>query len=188
MFISILDPFSVKSDRLLADLAALLAALWSFAVLPGPVAWSGCLLGWTLIAASMIDLRHYWLPDALTLPLVPTGLLIAWMTTGTISDQVIGAITGFAVLAVVRRLYWSIRGREGLGLGDAKLLAAAGAWVGWAGLPSVVLIAAATALTVHLPTAVHRRDQGAESSPIAFGPYLAIGLWIVWLYGPLEIV
>jgi leader peptidase (prepilin peptidase)/N-methyltransferase len=175
-------PFVADFALLGTLLATLIAALWSFAILPASLAWAGFLLGWTLIAASIIDLRHYWLPDLLTLPLIPAGLLVAWLMTGTLSAQAIGAVAGYASLAFLRRLYWSIRGREGLGLGDAKLLAAAGAWVGWSGLPSVVLIAAATALSIRLVA----RGAACQDPLIAFGPYLALGLWIVWLHGPLE--
>jgi leader peptidase (prepilin peptidase)/N-methyltransferase len=128
--------------------ASLGVTLWAFAVLPEPLAWAGCLLGWVLITAAIFDLRYFWLPDALILPLIPAGWLVTWWMTGTFSNQAIGAVAGYAWLAAVRQLYWSMKGREGLGLGDAKLLAAAGAWVGWAGLPSVVLIAAVTALAM----------------------------------------
>ncbi|UEM07195.1 A24 family peptidase (plasmid) [Skermanella rosea] len=175
-------------DRSFASAAAasLGAAFWSCAVLPEPLSWAGCALGWVLIAAAMIDLRHYWLPDPLILPLVPAGLVVSWLTTGAVTAQGIGVVAGYASVSAIRRLYRMLRGREGIGLGDAKLLAAAGAWVGWAGLPSVVLIAAITALSVSFVSSCSR-CCGTGDAPIAFGPYLALGFWIVWLHGPLQI-
>jgi leader peptidase (prepilin peptidase)/N-methyltransferase len=96
---------------------------------------------------------------------------------------VLGAFAGFAALALIASVYRRVRGREGLGLGDAKLLAAAGAWLGWHGLPSVVLIAAVSALAVAL-AAASGGGKLAWTSRIAFGPHLALAFWLVWLFGP----
>jgi len=99
----------------------------------------------------------------------------------------VAAAVGFLSMALVAKIYRTIRGIEGLGLGDAKLLAAAGAWVGLAALPTVVLLAAAGALLI---TAISRRlsrpRDPTGSTPVPFGPYLAGGTWIVALYGPLS--
>jgi leader peptidase (prepilin peptidase)/N-methyltransferase len=99
-------------------------------------------------------------------------------------DSAIGAGAGFAIFALVRWLYRRLRGREGLGLGDAKLLAAAGAWVTWNGLPSVVLIAAVFGLVSALVMA-QRGEQLSLNQRLAFGPALCLGTWLVWLYGPI---
>jgi leader peptidase (prepilin peptidase)/N-methyltransferase len=179
---------SMIPDRTFATAAAasLGAALWSNAVLPEPLAWAGCALGWVLIAAAMIDLQHYWLPDPLILPLIPAGLLVSWLMTGAVTAQGIGVIAGYASVAAIRWLYRMLLSREGIGLGDAKLLGAAGSWVGWTSLPSVALIAAVTALAIGFACS-RRRRCGAGDAPIAFGPCLALGFWIVWLHGPLQI-
>jgi leader peptidase (prepilin peptidase)/N-methyltransferase len=166
------------------ELAALIVAAWSLAVLPGWLAWASCVLGWSLIALAVIDARHLLLPDALTLPLVPAGLAVAWwVDPAKLPDHALGAAAGFLALAAVGLAYRRLRGREGLGLGDAKLFAAAGAWLSWEGLPSVLLLAAAGALAWHLVAArlTGRRLTGRE---LPFGPYLAAALWLVWLYGP----
>jgi leader peptidase (prepilin peptidase)/N-methyltransferase len=99
----------------------------------------------------------------------------------------IGAAAGFLSFAAFREIYFRLRGREGLGLGDAKLMAAVGAWCAWQGLPSVVLIGAFSALSVTL----FRRMAGGRVTldhRLPFGAYLAVGAWLVWLYGPIAIL
>lgn len=166
------------------ELGALAVATWSLAVVPGWLAWATCALGWTLLVLAAIDVRHLLLPDELTLPLIPAGLAVAWaVAPERLADHVIGAVAGFLFVALVGLAYRKLRHREGIGLGDAKLLAAAGAWLSWAGLPSVLLLAAAAALLGHLVWArAARRDLADRQLP--FGPYLAGSLWLVWLYGP----
>jgi len=169
------------------EVAALAVAAWSLAVLPGWLAWAGCALAWTLLALAVIDAKHLLLPDTLTLPLVPAGLLVAWaVAPAKLADHAIGAVAGFVAVAAIGLVYRRLRGREGIGLGDAKLFAAAGAWVSWEGLPSVLLLAAASALVWHLGAA-RWRGQRHEGRELPFGPYLAAALWLVWLYGPVVV-
>lgn len=167
------------------ELAAVGIAAWSAFVLPGNLVWAGCLLGWMLLGAALIDWRHMVLPDALVLPLIPAGIGIHMLLDGAYwPDHLIGAATGFLAFAGVALLYRQLRGRDGLGFGDAKLLAAAGAWVSWVGLPSVVFLAALCGLA---GVAV-RRLSGygiVTTDEIPFGPALALGTWLVWLYGPI---
>ncbi|RJF80807.1 prepilin peptidase [Oleomonas cavernae] len=116
------------------ELGALGLALWSLAAVPGPIVWWSCLLGWALLALAAIDLRCWRLPDVLTLPLGAAGLVFAeLMLPGRLGEQLIGAVAGFGLIFAVDLVYQHWRGRIGLGRGDAKLLAAGGAWVGWAG-------------------------------------------------------
>jgi leader peptidase (prepilin peptidase)/N-methyltransferase len=167
------------------ELAALAVALSAATVLSGLLLWASLALGWTLLVLAAIDLRHQILPDLLTLPLIPAGLAVAWLVdSALLTDHAIGAAAGFVGFAVIAGLYRRLRAREGLGLGDAKLLAAGGAWLGWQALPSVVVLGAAVALVVALAGAL----GGGKLSPttqIAFGPHLALAIWAVWLYGPL---
>jgi len=135
-------------------------------------------LGW----ASLIDARHLILPDWLTLPLIPAGWALAWLQEPPLADRLIGSAAGFLSFAVIAWAYRRLRGRDGLGLGDAKLLAGAGAWAGWQALPSVVLVGSVAALAW---VAVRRPDP---SRPIPFGPALALGFWLVWWFGPLELI
>ena len=178
-----------KIDWLLPaiELAAIAVPIWASLPDDAPPVWGSALLGWTLLALAAIDFRHFVLPDVLTLPLIPAGLAIAWLTE---PDRLIanlwGAALGFLVLAGVRAAYRRLRGREGLGFGDVKLLAAAGAWVGWDGLPSVMAIAALSGLAA-ASLQILRGETLSASSKLPFGPYLCLGLWLVWLYGPLAI-
>lgn len=170
------------------ELLAVAIALWAASVLSGPALYAGAVLGWTLLALAAMDQRHLALSDVLTLPLVAAGLLFAAAMgrPGAFADHSIGAVAGFIAFAVIGWAYRRLRHRDGLGLGDAKLLAAGGAWVGWLGLAGIVLWAAAMALAVTLAGAVAGRDLSAGQR-IAFGPFLATGIWLVWLYGPVRI-
>ncbi len=168
----------------LLALAALGVALWAAGETAGTVLWASCGLGWTLLALAEADRRAMLLPDALTLPLVAAGLGVAWgLFPDRLLDHAIGAIVGYGALAGIAWLYARTRGREGLGLGDAKLLAAAGAWLGWQALAGVVVVGAAAALAVTVARGVLRGHLGGTDA-IAFGPFLALGLWLSWLYGP----
>jgi leader peptidase (prepilin peptidase)/N-methyltransferase len=170
------------------EAGALLIALWAVLIVPHPWLWPTCALGWTLLALAVIDVRHMLLPDALILPLLAAGLALCLLGGDGLScrDRLIGAAIGLAVPLLIRALYRRLRGREGLGLGDAKLLAAAGAWLGWAGLPGVILIAAAAALVVELARAVIE-GRLETRRPLPFGPYLCLAIWLIWLYGPLQL-
>ena len=167
------------------ELAALGVALWSLSVLPGWLALVGCLLGWTLLTLALIDARTFMIPNVLSLPLIAAGLLLAPLLPAvSLWDHVLGAAFGAALIAVTAAVYRRLRGREGIGMGDAKLLAAAGAWVGWQGLGSVLLLAAVVGLGVSL--ALRLRSGAPDlTQPIPFGPYLALGFWLTWLYGPI---
>lgn len=169
------------------EVAATLVALWSLAVLPGWLAWASCGLGWTLLALSVIDARRLILPDELTLPLIPAGLAVAWaVDRNKLPEHALAAAAGFLLVAAIAVGYRRLRGREGIGLGDAKLLAAAGAWVSWPGLPGVLLLAAAAGLAGALLKGL-RTGSLSPRQELPFGPYLAGGLWLTWLYGPIKL-
>ena len=169
----------------LTELAALGIGIWAASQFGGQDLLLACLLGWTLLALAAIDLRTMMLPDILTVPVLVLGLFVAG-TDGRLAESLIGAALGFGVFALIATMYRRWRGHDGLGLGDAKLLGAAGAWVGWAGLPSIVLIASLAALVVAMPMALRVAGRGAQRE-IAFGPYLAGATWITVLYGPLVV-
>lgn len=142
-------------------------------------------LAWSLLTLAAIDILAFRLPDALTLPLAAAGLFVALILPNEIWAHVAGAIIGYGAFAAIGWGFARLRGREGLGLGDAKLAAAAGAWLGWAPLPSVVLIACAAGfLWVGAMATVRGRSALRERIP--FGVALSIAIWVVWLYGPLE--
>lgn len=169
----------------LFEAGCLALAAWSGAVVGGPEGFVGAILAWWLLLIAVIDAEHFWLPDRLTLPLAALGLLVAAAAgTDRLVDHAIGAAAGFGALWLLALVYQRLRGREGLGGGDARLLAASGAWVGWAGLPSVLLWASAAGLSVALAMLVARRAVRADTR-LPFGTFLAAGTWLTWLYGPL---
>jgi leader peptidase (prepilin peptidase) / N-methyltransferase len=129
-----------------------------------------------LTALVRIDLAQFRLPDRLTLPLIGLGLALAALRRGDWPlEAVIGAALGFGVFWLIGEVFFRLRGIDGLGKGDAKLLAAAGAWLGPMALPWVVLVAAGGAL---IWAVARRRDLTA---PLAFGPWLAGGFWAMWI-------
>ena len=169
------------------ELAALVLALWAAAVVSGWLLWASCALGWLLLALAVIDARRLVLPDALVLPLIPVGLALAYaVEPARVAEHALGAVLGFAAFVGLGWAWRRLRGRDALGLGDAKLLAAAGAWVSWTGLGGVVLIAAASGLAFALARAVCGHPFAADAR-LPFGPHLALGLWITWLHGPIMI-
>jgi len=138
-----------------------------------------------LIALTFIDLDTQLLPDDLTLPLLWIGLAFnLWGTFAPIADAVVGAMAGYGILWSVYWLFKLVTGKEGMGYGDFKLLAALGAWFGWQALPSIILLASVVGATVGIAMMVlarHRREV-----PIPFGPYLAgAGLLALYFAQPL---
>jgi leader peptidase (prepilin peptidase)/N-methyltransferase len=167
------------------ELAAIAVAAWAAAETSGWILVASCALGWTLLLLAAIDWQTQLLPDAVTLPLLLAGLAIAYIIMPDAwADHAIGAVAGFAAFAALAYFYKALRGRDGLGLGDAKLTAALGAWVAWQGLPTLVLWASLLGLCwALLRAASGQRLRPADKIP--FGPFLAVGGWLVWLYGPL---
>ncbi len=145
------------------------------------------LLGWQLLLIALVDGEHFWLPDILTWPLAVTGLIAnGLLLRAAPVHQLAGVLIGFVILWGLARLYRWLRGRDGLGGGDPILFAACGAWVGWMGLPSVLLWACAVGLSLVLAMLlVRRRVSGTDRVP--FGVFLAVGCWLTWLYGPLGV-
>lgn len=161
--------------------AALPVLLWG-AMPPLVVALSlGLAAG--LIALGVIDIRTERLPDWLTLPLIAGGLAATWLIgLQELPWHLLAAIAGYCLILVTALIYRWFRNREGIGLGDGKLLAAAGAWLGLGALPTVLLLACLIALIQALLVSVGTgRMDPARRLP--FGPALAMATWIVWLYG-----
>ena len=137
----------------------------------------------TLLALAVIDLDTTLLPDDLTYPLLWAGLLAAVLGISPVSlpDAVIGAMAGYLALWSLYWVFKLLTGKEGMGYGDFKLLAALGAWLGWQYLPVVVLLSSVVGLVFAVSMMASgsvKRDQG-----IPFGPYLAIAGWIALLWG-----
>ena len=140
------------------------------------------LFTWALVALTMIDVDHQLLPDDITLPLLWTGLL--FNLTGAyagLGDAVIGAMAGYLTLWTVYQVFKLLTGKEGMGYGDFKLLAALGAWMGWQMLPVIILLSSAVGAIVGIAMMVIKRR--GRDIPIPFGPYLAAAGWIALLWG-----
>lgn len=171
--------------HLVIELAAVAVAV-SAALIHRDFAWlsTACLLGWTLLALAWIDAEHMRLPDALTLPLVAAGLTTkALLAPEQLAESVLGAVIGYLSFRAVAVIYRVLRKRDGLGGGDAKLLSAVGAWVGWAALPDVVLLAAVCGLGLVAIKQATVTAAGGRTAIIPFGPCLALASWTIYLFG-----
>jgi leader peptidase (prepilin peptidase)/N-methyltransferase len=169
---------------LVTELTAVAIVAWAALLTSGPILFASCVFGWSLLLLAAIDWRVQLLPDVVTLPLMVAGLISAIvLPLEPWRDHAIGAVAGFTVLAIVAWLYRRLRKREGLGLGDAKLSAAIGAWTAWQGLPSMLLWGSILGLlfATVLPL-TGRRVRLSDRLP--FGVFLAAGGWLTWLYGP----
>lgn len=164
-------------------LTALLSAytVWHFG--PTIQAAGALLLVWALISLAMIDFDTQLLPDAITLPLLWLGLAFNLGTTYTdLATSVIGAMAGYLALWSVFWLFKLATGKEGMGYGDFKLLAALGAWLGWQMLPTIILLSSVVGASVGIALIVFGRH--GRNIPIPFGPYLAAAGGIALFWGP----
>lgn len=164
------------------ELLTMLASLTVYYVF-GPTLQMVCALGltWALIALTGIDFDTQLLPDRITLPLAAAGLMVNAQSLFVSPTQAIwGYVIGFLVLWVVYILFKIITGKEGMGYGDFKLLAALGAWLGPMQLPLIILLSSLVGAIIGLILLKVRK----ENQPFAFGPYIAIAGWISLLWGP----
>ena len=172
-------------ELLSAGLSA--AVAWKFG--PGWPAAGAMLVTWFLIALAVIDLDHQLLPDWLTLPLLWGGLVASLGWAGfaheslpvSPADSILGAAAGYLSLWAVYHLFRLLTGKDGMGYGDFKLLAALGAWLGWRMLLPIVLCSAATGALVGIALIVTGRR--GRSAPLPFGPFLAAAGWLAMMWG-----
>lgn len=166
------------------------AVVWRFGVTIEALA--ALCLSWTLIALSGIDIDHKLLPDVITLPLLWAGLFLSLFYSAASGDtsstlfvspyqSIIGAIIGYMTLWIVYQLFKLVTGKEGMGYGDFKLLAALGAWLGYLSLPLIIVLSAMVgAISGIIMILALGRDR---QLPIPFGPYLAAAGWIAMMWG-----
>lgn len=171
----------IDPKHLAIELAAALIGVVSVLAHPLPLALVTAGFGWWLLAVAAIDAEEQWLPDALTLPLVPLGLLAGWAGFGPpLLDSALGALTGGLGLALLALLYRAARGREGMGGGDPKLLAGIGAWLGLLQLPFVLLGAGIVGLVAALAMAL-RGEQVGATTRLPLGSLMAVAAWPSWI-------
>lgn len=169
----------------LIELGAAGLGVWAALAAPGWLGLAGAVLAWQLLLIAVIDAEHFWLPDVLTLPLLATGLIAAWLLEPhLLGERAIGAVAGFVSLWLVAWTYRRVRGREGLGGGDPRLFAGIGAWVGWIALPTVLVWACLAGFAAVAAMLAGGRKAGLGAR-LPFGTCLTIGAWLAWLFGPL---
>ncbi len=175
--ISVQYPLVEAASGVLAGLCALRFGF-------GPELAAALLFTWMLLALAVIDLRTQLLPDDLTLPLLWLGLgLSLWSVFAAPEAAIIGAIAGYLSLWLVFQLFRLVTGKEGMGYGDFKLLAALGAWLGWQALPMVILLSSLVGAAVGIGMVLFMRHD--RRVPLPFGPYLAAAGWLALMYGEL---
>ncbi|MCY0856683.1 prepilin peptidase [Cupriavidus sp. D39] len=162
---------------------ALLTALAAAHFGPTWQALAAIALIWALIALTLIDADTQLLPDQITLPLVWLGLLLnLGGLFAPLADAVIGAAAGYLLLWTVYWIFKLVRGKEGMGYGDFKLMGALGAWFGWQALPALVLLSSVVGLVFALANIALRRQD--RDTHFAFGPYIAGAGLLVLFFGP----
>lgn len=140
------------------------------------------LLSWALLALTFIDVDHQLLPDSITLPLLWLGLIFNLFGTFTdINSAVTGAIAGYLALWLVYHAFRLATGKEGMGYGDFKLLAALGAWMGWQALPMIILLSSLVGALIGISLILLKQQH--RDIPIPFGPYLAAAGWLALVWG-----
>lgn len=173
-------PISIRYplvELLTAVLSVWIAAHFGF----GPEALLGIVITWVLVALTFIDADKMLLPDELTLPLLWLGLGASVFTVFVPpSTAIVGAAVGYLSLWSVYWLFKLVTGKEGMGYGDFKLLAALGAFVGWQGLPIIIILSSLVGAIVGITLIALRRNESSQAIP--FGPYLAVAGWLTLMY------
>ena len=169
----------------LVEVSAFAAAAWAALVTSGWLLAATVVLGWILLALALIDWRAQLLPDVLTIPLAAAGIAVTWiMRPAALAEHLLGLAGGALAFIAIGAAYRATRKQEGIGLGDAKLLGALGAWISWSGLPTAVVYAGVIGLSgVFVLSLAGQPVTTRDRLPL--GTFLALGGWLVWLYGPL---
>jgi leader peptidase (prepilin peptidase)/N-methyltransferase len=150
-----------------------------------------CLLGWATLAIALYDAENFIIPDVLSLPLVPAGLIAAWLLDdmteqGLAWEHVIAAVAGAGLLYAVREAYYLWRRREGLGLGDVKLGAVAGAWTGLQGMSNVLLLACMLAISYVALLKLYKKSSVTRMTMVPLGVFLGPSIWVIWCVSSLS--
>ena len=142
---------------------------------------AGALFGWILVALAALDLRHFWLPDRLVLALVLLSIASWWLGLAPSgADRLLGALGGYATLALVASSYRFLRKRDGLGAGDAKLFGALGAVLGWQSLP-LILVAASTVGLLYVVARLASGNKVQLADRLPLGALLAFAAFAAWI-------
>ena len=163
-----------------ATALSFLIVIWHFG--PSVQGLSALVLTSFLIAMTGIDIDHQLLPDNLTIPLMWLGIVLSfWAVHADLESSVIGAIGGYLFLWGIYHLFRLLTGKEGMGYGDFKLMAALGAWLGWEMLPLIILLSSVVGAVAGLTLMATGRLQ--KDKPMPFGPFIAAAGWIAMIWG-----
>ncbi len=173
---------TIARDHIAIELAAALIGGLALFAAPGVEGVAGAVFGWLLLTLAALDVKHHWLPDRLTAMLAVSGLMV-WLigVSPPLLDRLIGGLSGFVSLTIVAGLYRKVRGRDGLGGGDPKMLGGIGCWLGWTALPLVILGAS----LIGILTAISWQLRGKKlttDTVLPFGSLLAVAAFPLWLY------
>lgn len=173
---------AIAAQHFAIELLCLTIGAVALAIFPGWEGLAGAVFGWVLVALAALDLAHFWLPDRLTAALAIIGLIHAFAGVApSLSDSLIGGVAGFATLALIAWGYERVRGRQGMGAGDPKLLGAIGVWVGWQSLPFVLIGASGVGLAAALVLRLRGHDvTGATRLPL--GTLMAVAAFPIWIF------
>lgn len=177
---------ATRAAMIVVVIATFTVAAMSFAALEPAPALISCALGWAMLAIAVSDARRFIVPDMLSLPAVPLGVLAAPLigdeqtSSMTVLAHLGAAAAGAALFYAIRQIYFALRRHHGLGLGDVKLAAAAGAWTGFEGLSIVLLLACVAAMTWTLASEAVRRQRVDAKMAVPFGAFLAPAIWLTW--------
>lgn len=164
------------------EIAGLVIGVAAGLVAPGWEGVAGAVFGWLLLELAAIDLAAFWLPNALTATLALTGLIDGIFFQPSWLDRIAGGVIGYGLLELARFTYRHVRGREGLGGGDAKMFAGIGLWLGASMLAPVLLTASLIGLAAALAARISGREM-TMSTRLPLGTLLAIAAFPAWLYG-----
>jgi len=173
---------AIATDHLAIEIAAALIGGLALFVAPNAAGLAGAIFGWILLTLAALDGKHHWLPDRLTAILAVSGLLAGFLADiPTFSDRLVGGLTGFLSLTIIAVIYKQMRGREGLGRGDPKMLAGIGCWLGWSALPMAILGASLAGILVVISWRLRGKEVTADSM-LPLGSLMAVAAFPLWLY------
>jgi leader peptidase (prepilin peptidase)/N-methyltransferase len=164
------------------EIAGMVVGVAAGLVAPGWEGVAGAVFGWLLLALAAIDLAAFWLPNALTAALALTGIVDGFFFQPGWLDRIAGGVIGYGLLALARFTYRHIRGREGLGGGDARMFAGIGLWLGASMLAPVLLAASLIGLAAALAARLAGREM-TMTTRLPLGTLLAIAAFPAWIYG-----
>jgi len=145
--------------------------------------WQTLVLFTNLYALALYDWHHFRLPNLLTATFFLSAALFVFVSPGlNITPHIVGAVIGLVFFPILNLFYKRLRGHDGIGMGDAKLLACIGLWLGWQSLPHVLLVASLTGLT-YAAVCWASQITISKTTKLPFGTFLCLGTWLVWLFG-----